>query len=239
MLVEVAADPRPIIRPKDVPESYTKLIASHADIATFLKAQPGWFRVEVDDEAVPYNFGDFYGVEHFGGYLPGMPERVHRVLGHPETARRYGVAYRVGRKPANPAQVEVFTSKSGLKVYRDPRIAEPLWATHDQPCGAADRLRVISRIPDASSFDVELGCAGRVVIGDPYYRGWRAYVDGRRVPIEEAEGGIRAVRANAGAHRLEFRYRPGPVYWGAGFTTLGLVLVGTLWRCRRPTGWLD
>jgi hypothetical protein len=29
-----------------------------ADIAAFLKQQPGWFRVSVDEAAVPYNFGD-------------------------------------------------------------------------------------------------------------------------------------------------------------------------------------
>jgi hypothetical protein len=238
-LVEVAADPRPILRPKDVPDSYTKLIASHADIAAFLKAQPGWFRVEVDDEAVPYNFGDFYGIEQFGGYVPGMPERVHRVLGHPETARQYGIAYRVGKKPSNEAQAQVFASSSGLKVYRDPRIGEPVWAEHEGPCTAPDRFAVVSRTPESSEFEVELGCAGRVLIGDPYYRGWRAWVDGRRAPIEEADGGIRAVRAGAGRHRIVFRYRPASVMWGAGLTTLGLVMLVTLRRCRGPKGWLD
>ena len=68
-------DPRPIIRERNVPDSYTALIASHADIAGYLKQQPGWFRVEVDDAVIPYNFGDFYGIEQWGGYVPGMPKR--------------------------------------------------------------------------------------------------------------------------------------------------------------------
>jgi hypothetical protein len=222
VMVEAAIDPRPILRPRDVPDSYTALIASHADIAEYLKRQLGWFRVEVDDDAVPYNFGDFYGIEQFSGYVPGMPERVHRVLGHAETAREYGVSYRIGKAPSNPAQVEVFQGRSGLKVFRDPRIGEPLWVERAAPCGSGDRLRVVSREPEAAVFEAGMGCAGRVVVGDAYYRGWRAYVDGRRVPIEEAEGGIRAVQAGPGEHRIEFRYRPASVYVGGALTLLGL-----------------
>jgi hypothetical protein len=230
VLVEAAIDPRPILRPRDVPGSYTEMIASHQDIADYLKRQAGWFRVEVDDDAVPYNFGDFYGIEQFGGYVPGMTERVHRVLGHPETAREYGVAYRIGKAPSNPAQVEVFQGRSGLKVFRDPRIDEPLWVERGAPCAAGDRLRVVNREAEAAVFEAGLGCAGRVVVGDAYYRGWRAYVDGRRVPIEEAEGGIRAVQAGPGEHRIEFRYRPASVYVGGALTVLGLALAFGLRR---------
>jgi hypothetical protein len=155
---------------------------------------------------------------------------VHRVLGHAETPREYGVRYRIGRAPSNPAQVEVFQSASGLKVFRDERIGEPIWVERDAPCAAEDRLRVLRRLPEASDFAATLGCPGRVVVGDAYYRGWRAYVDGRRVPVEEAAGGIRAVRVGAGEHRLEFRYRPASVYIGGALTALGLALAAFLRR---------
>jgi uncharacterized membrane protein YfhO len=35
---------------------------------------------------------------------------------------------------------------------------------------------------------------------------------------------VRAVRTPAGRHRIEFRYRPPSVIWGAALTLVGLVL---------------
>ena len=51
----------------DRPGSYAATVRGQADIADFLRAQPGWFRVDFDDNDVPYNFGDLYGIEQFGG----------------------------------------------------------------------------------------------------------------------------------------------------------------------------
>ena len=58
------------------------------------------------------------------------------------------------------------------------------------------------------------------VAGDSYYPGWRARVDGARRPVQELDA-VRAVRAGAGRHVIEFRYRPASVYWGFGLTLLG------------------
>jgi uncharacterized membrane protein YfhO len=68
-----------------------------------------------------------------------------------------------------------------------------------------------------------MACSGLAVVGDAYYPGWRAWVDGQRVPVQEVEG-VRGVRASAGRHRIEFRYSPASVYWGAGLSLLGLML---------------
>jgi hypothetical protein len=239
VIAEAMIDPRPIIRPRDVPDSYTAMIASHQDIAEYLKAQPGWFRVDVDDGVVPYNFGDFYGIEQLGGYVPGMPKRIHELLGRQELYRWYGVRYRVGKAPSKPEQVEVFQSRSGLKVFRDPGIGEPIGGVYDQPCAATDSFRIVSRVPNRMVVEASILCPGLVVVGDPYYRGWRAWVDGARVPIQEFEGGRRAVRVRTGSHRVEFAYRPASVYWGMGCTALGLVLVCTLRRCRWISTRLD
>jgi len=77
------------------------------------------------------------------------------------------------------------------------------------------------------------------VIGDPYYPGWRAYLDGRRVPIQEVDG-VRAVRAAAGRHRIEFRYRPARVYMGAGLTLVGLLLTAWVhWKLTWKTSQSD
>jgi hypothetical protein len=208
----------------DRPGSYTAMIHGQADIAEFLKAQPGWFRVDFDDSDVPYNFGNLYGIEQFGGVGSSLPVRTHRLLGNAETPRLFGIRYRVARQPSDPAQEEVFRSRSGLAVYRDPRIAEPLWTWRDAPCGAPDRLRVVSRRPEVFVVEADMACPGLVVAGDSYYPGWRARVDGERRPVQELDA-VRAVRSGAGRHTIEFRYRPASVYWGFGLTLLGFSMV--------------
>jgi hypothetical protein len=207
----------------DRPGSSARMIQSQQDIAEFLKAQPGWFRVDFDENDVPYNFGDLYGIEQFGGLVSSMPERTHRLLGHEETPVRFGVRYHVGRSPSNPAQQEVFHSPSGVKVFRDPRIGEPLWALRTEPCAGADKFTSVSRAPDAATVEADMACSGLLVTGDAFYPGWRARVDGRRVPVQEVYA-IRAVHLDAGRHRVEFFYRPASVYWGFGAALAGLVL---------------
>jgi hypothetical protein len=222
-LVEAVYD-APYLARFDRPGSYTSLIRGESDIAEFLKSQPGWFRVDFDDNDVPYNFGDLYGIEQFGGVGASLPVRTHRLLGQSETPRLFGIRYRVARQPSDPAQEEVFRSRGGVRVYRDPRIAEPLRTWHDTPCGAPDRLRVVSRTPEVFVVEAEMACPGLVVAGDSYYPGWRARVDGERRPVQELDA-VRAVRAGAGRHVIEFRYRPASVYWGFGLTMLGFTIV--------------
>ena len=222
------------IQHQNQPDSLLKPVADEADIAEFLHRQPGWFRVQMDEDAVPVNFGDFYDIEQFGGYVASMPVNLNAILGDRRTPRWFGVQFYVGRKPANPRQIELFQSRTGLKVFRNPGIQEPLWAEHDTPCGAADRLRVVSRVPNAMVIDAGLGCGGRVVAGDPWFPGWCAWVDGKRVRIQEYAGVVRAVPVAAGRHRIEFYYRPGSVYWGAGLSALGILLAGLFYRHDRP-----
>jgi uncharacterized membrane protein YfhO len=72
--------------------------------------------------------------------------------------------------------------------------------------------------------EAELACPGLVVAGDAYYPGWRVWVDGERRPVQELDA-VRGVRAGAGHHVIEFRYRPASVYRGLGLTLLGFGIV--------------
>ena len=222
-LAEAVALPAPV-QPRGGAGSYEHLMETQRDIADFLERQPGWFRVDLDEDVVPYNFGDWYGIEQFGSYTASMPTNVHALVGHPEAAKLFGVVYRVARRPSRPTQVEVFHSQSGLTVYRDPTVDTPLWI--ERPEGAAcsgDRLRS-ERAPGHVRIEATAACPGLLVVGDPWFTGWRATIDGRRVRIQQYQGVIRAIPIEAGSHRVEFRYMPGSVWWGAVLTLLGLAL---------------
>ena len=56
--------------------------------------------------------------------------------------------------------------------------------------------------------DVDARSAGHVVLNDPYHPWWSAEVDGREVPVLQANGVFRAVAVGPGAHRIRFVFRP-------------------------------
>ena len=70
--------------------------------------------------------------------------------------------------------------------------------------------------------DVEASAAGHLVVAEAYQEGWRATVDGAATPVMPANVLFRAVVVPPGSHRLELRYRPPAVFWGAGITAAGL-----------------
>jgi hypothetical protein len=227
VIVEVFAFPI-ILQRRDIPNSYAAMIGAQSDVAGFLSSQPGWFRVDFDEDVVPYNFGEWHGVEQWGGYVAGMPERTLALAGQQKTPRMLGVRYHVGVKPSNPEQVEVFQSRSGLKVYQNPGVGEALWALHPVLCPKPDSLAVVTRLPGRSVFEADLACPGIVVTGDIFYRGWQARVDGVRVPVQEIEGAVRGVAVPVGRHRIEYDYRPASVYLGAALTALGLMVAAAM-----------
>jgi hypothetical protein len=225
----------------DRKDSYMRMVERQSDIAGFLKSQPGWFRVDIDEDSIPYNFGDLHGIEQFGGLVSSIPESTQRLLGHEETPRLFGIRYYVGRKPSHPTQEEVFRSRSGLIVYRDPRIDQPMSAFRTEPCAGTDRFTSLTRTPGYVVLDAELACPALVLVGDAFYPGWRARVDGNRTPVQEVSA-IRAVPAAAGRHRIEFFYRPASIYWGFGLSVAALIAVVVLfiqdthrWRANEHT----
>ena len=102
-----------------------------ADIAQFLKQQPGLFRVEIDENELPQNFGDWYGVDVLSGYTASLLSTVLSMEWWTERDKQLlNVAYYISKKPARPEQVQVFEGATGLKVYRNPQFLPRTWAVH-------------------------------------------------------------------------------------------------------------
>jgi hypothetical protein len=112
-------------------KTLVKQLADHADIAEFLRSQDGPVRVEVEEADIPYNFGDWYGIDHFGGYLASLTENVSRVQASTRARMMYAANYHVGKKPSRPDQVEVYASRSGLKIHRNPAAFPRAWVVHE------------------------------------------------------------------------------------------------------------
>jgi uncharacterized membrane protein YfhO len=67
-----------------------------------------------------------------------------------------------------------------------------------------------------------------LVLGEMYFPGWRAYVDGVETPIYRANYLFRGVVVPPGQHTLVFAYRPTSVLMGAAISLLALVLLAGL-----------
>jgi hypothetical protein len=79
---------------------------------------------------------------------------------------------------------------------------------------------------------VESPCPGWLYLGDAYYPGWSALVDGVPADLYPAQVMGKAVRIPQGSSVVEFVYRPGSFYTGAiisGITWLALCIF-MLWR---------
>jgi hypothetical protein len=118
-------------RHRDDVNLLSKKLSEHSDIAEFLRTRNAPVRVEMSEEAIPYNFGDWYGIDVFDGYVASLPLSIYRIQGDYRTRMLMGVNYTVSAKPTRDKQREVFTSRSGLKVYANVEAFPRTWSVHE------------------------------------------------------------------------------------------------------------
>jgi hypothetical protein len=106
-------------RPFDKAANLRKLDDNH-DLAAFLKQRKDFPRVEIDDKEIPYNFGDWFGVDQIGGFQPGLLKSLTTTQGEPRFRMLLAINYAIARQPASPDQAEVFQASSGLKIFTNP-----------------------------------------------------------------------------------------------------------------------
>ncbi len=84
---------------------------------------------------------------------------------------------------------------------------------------------VIETVADKDAF---------LYVGDTYYPGWKAYINGQETPILRANLAFRAVAVPPGRHTVIFRYIPLSFYGGMALTFLGFLFwIVSLVRERR------
>jgi len=96
-------------------------LRAHEDIASYLRRQPEPVRVAVNDKDVPYNFGDWHGIDTLGGFAAGVTANLVELEPHlPRIQDLLAVNYVVSRQPTRPGQELAFSGASGVNVYRNP-----------------------------------------------------------------------------------------------------------------------
>lgn len=122
----------------------------------------------------------------------------------------------------------------------DPRgevVLAPAAAVRPSAAGSAGRVDRLQLGLDRVALEVTLERPGFVVLLEAWDPGWRATVDGVAVDVVAANLVFRAVRVEAGRHRVEMVYRPVEVVAGAALSGLALlVAAGLAWRGTKKKG---
>lgn len=124
--------------------------------------------------------------------------------------------------PFDPAEVALLqTEDFGGRQIQIPPIGDMTGA----------EVRVSRYEPQRITLETRQAQDGFIVLSEIYYRGWEAWVDGVRVPVERVNYTLRGIALPPGNHRVEmiFRahsFRTGAVYSavGAGFLIAGALI---------------
>jgi hypothetical protein len=194
--------------------------------------------------------GTRYGLEDVAGYDPvqllAYRDAITESNGNPQPDRHFlwvevapkrllrllGVRYYVAQEGQVLRKLTVVLRTPTATVLRDDK-ALPI-ARVNRP-GRTDAARIVVREPDRVVVQTPAGPAGRLVLADPPYPGWRVAVDGKRVPTRVQNGLFRAVDLPAGSHRVEWTFEPRTVKRGLMLslaTLVGLAAYAVIMRRR-------
>jgi len=206
------------------------------DIAEFLRQRPVQ-RVSVDHDAVPYNFGDWFGFDELQGYA-GVTANIFRSHDHRNAHRQLGANFHVGTAPPEPGSRILFESRRGVKVFDIPDAAPRARLHRDgsaaPACADPRPPERLSPRPGYVIVKFVAGCRALLAVSDTWAPGWGVTVDGAPARLLELNGFELGVAVEPGAHTVEFRYRPGDVYAGAALTLGGLFAAFFVAIMRRP-----
>jgi hypothetical protein len=97
--------------------------------------------------------------------------------------------------------------------------------------GAAGSVRVEYYSAGGLALETEAAAPSFLVTSETWYPGWRATVDGREQPLVMTNGAFRGLPLPPGRHRVEMRFAPAILWWGAALSAAGCLLLGwALWK---------
>jgi len=88
-----------------------------------------------------------------------------------------------------------------------------------------DAVQIVSYEPDRVSILTASKCPAILVLTDTYDDGWKAYMDGKEVPILHANYLFRGIALEPGVHRVEFAYKPFSFKLGTILCAIALISV--------------
>jgi hypothetical protein len=136
------------------------------------------------------------------------------------------------KDPAFDPATRLVISQEGLSpAERD--ALRPLATAVPAPPTAA---RILSYESQRVRIEAATDTPAVLMLNDAHYPGWRAYLNGRAVPILRADYLFRGVMLPAGKHTIEFSYQPASFWWGLAISLITLLVVVALLAWPRRSG---
>jgi membrane protein YfhO len=199
------------------------------------KFQVAWFN-RVDDLSKP--FLSFLNVQYALGR--GDAPDGWRVIAEDRGTRLYENSRVLPRAFVPPVIRYEKESKAVLEaMLQSTDFATRAWieAQSYEPHDAANGPGVLTIARNGSEYaiDARMQQGGWVVISESAWKGWRAYVDDRRVAVHYANHAFLGVHVPEGNHRLRLVYRPQSFIAGRTISaaTLLFIVVAGLWYRKR------
>lgn len=118
-----------------------------------------------------------------------------------------------------PHHVECIPDKAArLKVLGDekfaPREVAYVESLLELPNAIRGSATLMKDIPCRVTVSTQMETRGLLVLSDRWDNGWKAFLDGHRVPIIQVNHAVRGVVVPAGTSTVQFRYEPSSLLWG-------------------------
>ena len=96
------------------------------------------------------------------------------------------------------------------------------------PSGPPGQVRVLRYEGERIDLEAAVGINSLLVLGEKYYKGWRATVNGKQAEIFPVNHVLRGVYLTPGTHKVEFVFDPMPFKVGKYLTLLSFTLFAVL-----------
>lgn len=161
------------------------------------------------------------------GYSPTLPPVLDDNSAQPDAAELglLNVAYVAAGYPISADGLVLQEQLGETYIYRNKRVLPRAFIIPhaqtvtqgdipDEALANAQPAKITVYSPNRLVVDVQLEAAGLLVLGEVWYPGWRALVDGLEAPIQRVEETLRGIYLDPGSHIVELRYSPWTVWVG-------------------------
>jgi len=89
----------------------------------------------------------------------------------------------------------------------------------------AEKVIINYLLPNTIKMNISHPSEGWLFISENYFRGWKAYADGKEIPVSKANGSFMAVKINRSYHEIRLVYSPLSFKTGRAISLLGIFSV--------------
>ena len=120
--------------------------------------------------------------------------------------------------------LEFKTEITGTRLYKNLMVMPRAWVQSAEALVGEQASPAVIDDWQPNRISVDAQGPGLLVLSEVYYPGWRAYVDGERIPVLPVDGLLRGVQLEPGNHRIELIFMPISFYVWLAACIAGLLI---------------